>query len=457
MAVILFDMFPAHGHFNGSLGLARVLASSGHDVIYACSNDFQQKLHSLQISSFFIDPFIVLPFKMELKEKGFLRYFLENIAGLFHDQKREQIEEKISRYDEMIAKLKPELVILDEHYAYKSIFYWKYGIPQATIQTALSPDYDPFIPPCNSKYVPKKSMASRLYIYYLWQKHKIIAKIELFLNNLRTLGRQSGRYYKIFAKKYTFPFRQELIKPRALGIRFRHIPSLVVPPEAFDFPRSKNNNLFHIGPILGTNENHQELEGRIKSVIDEVIKEKAVNPKIKLIYCSLGTVTSEYLNICTRFFNQIGEVCLQNVEYRIILSVGTFFNVSKITSIPPNLFVFDNVPQLSLLERCDAVINHGGMNTIYECIMAEKPMVVFPLSLKVDQNGNAARVVFHKIGVKGVIRRATPKSIEALLKQIIAQEIFYIDNVRKLKAKFVDKSSYTLELIDRIIKNGIPC
>jgi zeaxanthin glucosyltransferase len=55
------------------------------------------------------------------------------------------------------------------------------------------------------------------------------------------------------------------------------------------------------------------------------------------------------------------------------------------------------------------VINHGGMNTIYECIMAEKPMIVFPLSLKTDQNGNAARVVFHEIGVRGSHQEKHPK------------------------------------------------
>ena len=84
-------------------------------------------------------------------------------------------------------------------------------------------------------------------------------------------------------------------------------------------------------------------------------------------------------------------------------------------------------------------------------------MITYPLSLDWDQPGCAARVVYHNIGVKGVIRRTTPKSIEILLKKVIDQEDFYVGNVRRLKAKFVDKSSYTLELIDGIIKEGRPC
>lgn len=452
MAVVLFDMFPAHGHYNGSFALAQLLTQSGYSVYYACSADFQQKVHSYNISSFVIDPFIVLPFKIELKEKGFLRYFIENIAGIFNDKKNKHIEETISHYDKMIGKLKPNLIILDEHYAYKSIFYWKYSIPQVTIQTALSPDYDPYIPPWHSTYVPKISTISRLHINYLWQKHKIKSGIELFLNRLLSLGKHSGKYYSLYAKKYSFPYKQELLKPRALGIRFGHIPSLVVPPEGFDFPRILNINLFNIGPIHVKQSNNQVIEGRLKLIIEETNKEKAINPRARLIYCSLGTVTAEYLKICKRFFKHIGEVCLRNQEWKIVLSVGTFFNISEIPSIPQNLYIFDKVPQLALLEHCDVVINHGGMNTIYECIMAEKPMVVYPLSLKVDQNGNAARVVYHNIGVKGVIRRSTTRSIEILLKQILDREDYYVQHVRELKSKFIDKSSYTLELIDYIIK-----
>lgn len=457
MAIILFDMFPAHGHYNGSLGLAQVLTASGHSVIYACSPDFQRKLHSLHINSFIIAPFIVLPYKIELKEKGFLRYFIENTAGIFYDKKSNQIDENISHYDEMICKIKPDLIILDEHHAYKSIFYWKYGIPQVTIQTALSPDYDPFIPPCYSTYVPKKTTVSRMHINYLWQKHRIKSGIELFLNKLLSLGKHSGKYYSIFAKKYSFPFKQELITPRSLGIRFGHIPSFVVPPEAFDFPRTINKNMFHIGPIHEKRSDNQGIEGRLKSVVEEINKEKVINSKVRLIYCSLGTVTAEYLKICIRFFKHIGKVCLRNQEWKIILSVGTFFNVSEIPAIPPNLYVFNKVPQVALLEHCDVVINHGGMNTVYECVMAEKPMVVFPLSMDWDQNGCAARVVYHNIGVKGIIRRATSKSIETLLKKVIDREDYYVQHVQKLKSKFKDKSSYTLELIDCIIKNGTPC
>ncbi len=456
MAVILFDMFPAHGHYNGSMGLSKLLANRGHEVYYSCSSEFQQKVAIHNFKFYLIDPFIIFPFRNELKEKGIVRFLLENISGIFHDQNQRQIEEKVKLYDEMIAKLRPDLIILDEHFAYKSIFYWKYSMPIATMQTALSPDYAPSIPPCNSTYIPQKSKISEQYVELIWNWALIKQCFKKLKEKVISANTHSGKYNKLFAKKYEFPFDQELIKRRTSGVRFKIIPSLVVPPEAFDFPRKLRENLYYIGPIINGQKELEELNGRLKSIIYTVALEKEQNQEVRLIYCSLGTVTAEFLKVCTRFFRHIAKVCSQNPNIRIILSVGTFFNISDIPSIPQNLYVFDKVPQLALLQKCDIVINHGGMNTIYECIMAEKPMIVFPLSLKTDQSGNAARVVHHKIGMRGVIRKSTPRSIAGLMNKVIEEEAIYKENVRWLKSKFVDKSAYALELIERIINEGNP-
>jgi zeaxanthin glucosyltransferase len=456
MAMILFDMFPAHGHYNGSMGLARVLDNCGHEVYYACSGEFQQKVAAHNYKFYLIDPLIIFPFKVELKEKGLIRFLLENISGILHDKKQRQIEEKVKLYDEMIVKLRPDLIILDEHFAYKSIFYWKYSIPMATLQTALSPDYAPSIPPFHSTIVPQKSKISYLIIEFIWKWELMRLKIKELKEIVLSLNSQSKKYFRKFAERYDFPFEKELIKRRTSGVRFKNIPSLVVPPEAFDFPRIYTNNLHFIGPIYSKSEKQRIDEGRLKTVVEDILIEKEKNPQVKLVYCSLGTVSANYLKTCKKFFNDIARVCIKNPDFRIILSVGKFFNISDIISIPQNLYVFDNVPQSALLEHCDIVINHGGINTIVECIVAEKPMIVYPLSLDWDQPGCAARVVYHSIGVKGVIRRANAKSIERLIKKVIAQEEFYVENVRKLKAKFVDKSLYTIELIDRIIQEGNP-
>lgn len=70
------------------------------------------------------------------------------------------------------------------------------------------------------------------------------------------------------------------------------------------------------------------------------------------------------------------------------------------------------MPQSALLPHCDAMITHGGMNTVKECICAGVPMLVYPLNAHVEQPGNAARVVYHGLGLAGNLIHETETGIQ---------------------------------------------
>lgn len=60
--------------------------------------------------------------------------------------------------------------------------------------------------------------------------------------------------------------------------------------------------------------------------------------------------------------------------------------------------IYEFAPQLSILDKADLVITHGGHATIKECIKFAVPMIVLPCSY--DQRGNAARIEYHRLGVR---------------------------------------------------------
>jgi MGT family glycosyltransferase len=82
-------------------------------------------------------------------------------------------------------------------------------------------------------------------------------------------------------------------------------------------------------------------------------------------------------------------------------------------SVPPNVLAVPRVPQLSLLPRLDAVVCHGGHNTVCEALAHGLPLVVAPI--RDDQPAIAAQVEAAGAGVRVMFRRAGPEALRAAL------------------------------------------
>ena len=93
---------------------------------------------------------------------------------------------------------------------------------------------------------------------------------------------------------------------------------------------------------------------------------------VQKVYISLGTIAknNEFLRRC---FTAFGDMKAQ-----FILSAGKQTNLAELGDIPDNFIVRNFVPQLAILERVDAFITHGGMNSVHEGLLYGVPLVVVP-------------------------------------------------------------------------------
>jgi UDP:flavonoid glycosyltransferase YjiC (YdhE family) len=110
----------------------------------------------------------------------------------------------------------------------------------------------------------------------------------------------------------------------------------------------------------------------------------------KLVYLSLGSLGSADVELMQRLVDLLAAG-----GYRAIVSKGPQHGQIELRDGQEGA---ELVPQPALLPMVDAVITHGGNNTVTECLHFGKPMVVLPLFW--DQHDNAQRLDELGLGVR---------------------------------------------------------
>jgi len=109
-----------------------------------------------------------------------------------------------------------------------------------------------------------------------------------------------------------------------------------------------------------------------------------------LVYLSLGSLGSADVELMQRLVDLLAAG-----GFRAIVSKGPQHDQIELRE---NQTGAELVPQPALLPAVDAVITHGGNNTVTECLHFGKPMVLLPLFW--DQYDNAQRMDELGLGVR---------------------------------------------------------
>jgi MGT family glycosyltransferase len=86
---------------------------------------------------------------------------------------------------------------------------------------------------------------------------------------------------------------------------------------------------------------------------------------------------------------------------------------------PPNVLVTRRVPQLELLPHVDAVVCHGGHNTVCEALVAGLPLVIAPVHD--DQPMIADQITRAGAGLRVKFFRVTPDTLRSALEQVLTE------------------------------------
>lgn len=430
---------------------AKFLVNSGFKPCFIGQSDNMSKLREAGFDYYMISPFLLIPEAIQIKESGLLKFLLDTLDRSRFKRAKTTFEDMSHSYDRMLYSIQPDIILLDDHYAYKALFYQKYGIPVITIQTMILPMKSKGIPPFQSTYIPMQGRVSNIYTELLWIKNRFTRLFSRFRNRLRTLGNTDLRILRKLcpASALTIDYN------RCFGVGIAGLPMISTTPKPLDFSRFDKG---HTGVYYYGNQESiagQNIEdGRLLTVLSKVENEKKVNPDKVLIYCSLGTVIDADDSTRQKFYTKIISVALQNPHIEFVLSIGKYFDVNTLPGIPDNLNIFSWLPQKALLKHVDLMITHGGINSVKECINAGVPTLNYPLSNKWDQPGTAARVVYHNLGLMGNIRWATPRSISGKIKTILRERERFRRSLLDMKQNIEESNraeeKRILELIEKL-------
>ena len=146
-----------------------------------------------------------------------------------------------------------------------------------------------------------------------------------------------------------------------------------------------------------------------------------------LVYATLGTVFSDP-EFEFPFFPVVLEG-LGSEELDLVVSVGPNGDPTAFGEQPDHIRIATYVPQRELLDRCAAVVCHGGYGTLLDAIDAGVPLVVVPLGA--DQFINARSV--ERLGLGRVIDDdLTPESVRQAVWSLLA-EAHWRENVARVR------------------------
>ena len=131
-----------------------------------------------------------------------------------------------------------------------------------------------------------------------------------------------------------------------------------------------------------------------------------------LVYLSLGSLASGDVELMRGLIGSLADS-----PYRVIVSMGPQHEELELAQ---NMVGEEFLPQTSILPHVDAVITHGGNNTVTEALYFGKPMVLLPVFW--DQYDNAQRMHETGFGVRLDTYGHDPAELPAAVKRLLGDQ-----------------------------------
>ena len=392
MSTIAFFPEGAYGPTNNCVGIGDILRRRGHRVVFIVEESFAGALEAHGFEERLVR---LAPPPEEPEVPGqFWKDFIRETAPVFRKPTIEQLGEFIAptfqalidgavyvddRLREIIGELEPDVIVEDNVVAFPALPAC--GRPWVRIVSCNPTEVrDPDVPPPFSGYPVDDRSGWAAY----WDEW----------------ARTHREMHATFSA-----LCEERGAPPLPALEFMHESpwlNLTLYPDEADYPRARP---------LGDTWHNLQTSVRATDAPWELPPQLA-GREGPLVYLSLGSLGSADVALMQKLVDSLADT-----PWRVIVSKGPQHELLR---LPDTMAGEEFLPQTSILPQVDAVITHGGNNTVTECFHFGKPLVVLPLFR--DQYDNAQRVQETGYGLRLDTYGHAPEELLAAVDSVLGDD-----------------------------------
>jgi zeaxanthin glucosyltransferase len=374
------------------LGLMQRLAARGHHITCMSTSNVKERLNNFPFDYVQLD-----------RPNDSLWVDFQKNMGLLEKLKRLterrdkflQVNEIQDNFLELVEAAQPDLIVCDVELLYQALACIKVKVPIIMAMNWFS-FWESKAPPMHRMILPGDGYTgSSLGVKLQWLKLKIQNYKERMRIFLITVGIDQKSILIRFCKQQGLSTRHLEFGIWKLPATMRNLPYMSFTAGELDFPGNSVSKHHYVGPTVDE-QRSDKITPETRKSLDTLFAKRKDGSISSIIYATLSTVfvsDREFLHRLVRAFGQ-------QSHWHLVIGIGSSKTLFEEMTLPNTVHIYEWVPQLEVLSHSDCCITHAGSSSYIESIHFGVPMVVYSGGYW-DQDGGAARLVYHKLGVQG--------------------------------------------------------
>jgi UDP:flavonoid glycosyltransferase YjiC (YdhE family) len=417
------------GILYSSVELARRLAAAGHRITYASFDHARELVEGNGLDFHELDHSRYERFIESDRNNG----PLHRLAHLEERRRKAAASTGVEDFASWLGAAHPDLVLIDGEMHEHIIAASSTAVPLAVMNSFCSIWKHPGLPPPHCFARPGAGWrGTRIGSSMLWLALGLRKRHRAWMQKVRRIGCDRLSVLCQLADWAGFDLRREADDSQWLiPFTYRTLPALSLHALEFEFPHRPFPHVRYVGPMVLENRKDTAMvpaeRQRLEGVLERHRQESGAST---LIYAGFGSVLSTEREL----LDQLVRTVANRPDWRLVISLSRRLRPSDLGPLPERVHAFSWTPQTQVLQHADVMVTHGGINTLDECVTYGVPMLVYRGG-ETDMAGNAARVVYHGLGIAGDGRRDGVDDIRHHLDRLLHNSEF-ADNVEHMRRRY---------------------